>query len=90
MRDYVHEFFAANPPREEQGYQWPRPQIVCADGYTMSVQASRHHYCKPRANNADRYMSVEVFYQDTDEPEGWVSVDLVNSQIACHGGLATD
>jgi len=27
-----------------------RPSIECADGFTMSVQASASHYCSPRSD----------------------------------------
>ena len=33
--------------------------IKCADGFTMSVQASRGNYCSPR-NDSGPYDSVEV------------------------------
>ena len=35
------------------------PAITCADGFTMSVQASREHYCRPR-NNEGPWVAVEV------------------------------
>ena len=35
-------------------------RVVCADGFTMSVQASSFSYCSPRIDNADFYSSVEV------------------------------
>ena len=27
------------------------PRVVCADGFSMSVQASRFHYCTPRVSD---------------------------------------
>ena len=39
-------------------YRYPR--VVCASGFSMSVQAHDGAYCKPRANNAARYIEVEV------------------------------
>jgi len=36
-----------------------RPRIVCKDGFNMSVQASRHHYCTPRTDRGP-YGEVEV------------------------------
>jgi len=35
-------------------------QIVCADGFTLNVQASSRHYCEPHVDNATRYRTVEV------------------------------
>ena len=32
----------------EYFYQEVRPRIVCNDGFSVSVQASEHMYCKPR------------------------------------------
>ena len=78
------------------------PPIVCADGVTLSVQASRTHYCSPR----DCYGSwdeVEVGFPsvavpewanykdqqgkaDTDTVFAYVPVELVREFIAAHGG----
>lgn len=35
------------------------PQIICADGFKMSVQASEFHYCTPR-DSIGPWHSVEV------------------------------
>ncbi len=44
----------------EYGYVCrPIPQVVCADGTTLSIQASSGHYCEPRSNKGP-YWSVEV------------------------------
>lgn len=37
------------------------PQIKCADGFVMSVQASSGHYCVPR-NSIGPWAQVEVGY----------------------------
>lgn len=34
--------------------------IICNDGTEISVQASIHHYCSPRENNAKCYTHVEA------------------------------
>ena len=48
-------------------------QVVCADGFKMSVQAFAGGYCTPRVDGADKYEEVEVGYPS--EPEellmGW-------------------
>jgi len=38
------------------------PRIVCKDGVSLSVQASEFHYCSPRENDAEPYLSKEVGY----------------------------
>lgn len=47
-------------------YQPVAPRIVCANGTSLSVQASRTHYCHPRRDFGP-YEAVEVgFIQDKD------------------------
>lgn len=80
------------------------PQVHCADGFQMSVQASSSHYCTPR-DSVGPWSAVEVgfpservesfmpFADDADSPTdtvyGWVPIDLVAQAIADHGGFAT-
>jgi len=71
--------------------------VTCADGFTLSVQASEHHYCDPRTNNGP-YNKVEVWrcgapsqfseYGDGEDPYGYVPIDLVCQVIDEHGGFA--
>ena len=50
--------------------QKTRDYVVCADGFTMSVQASENHYCSPRADGAEViYGRVEIGYPSEHEPE---------------------
>ena len=50
--------------------QKTRDYVVCADGFTISVQASEKHYCSPRANGAEViYGRVEIGYPSEHEPE---------------------
>lgn len=44
--------------------------IVCADGATISVQASNGHYCSPR-NDAGPWYEVEVGFPSVKPPESW-------------------
>jgi hypothetical protein len=44
------------------------PHTVCADGFTLSVQASEMTYCTPRVDLADRYTHVEVGFPSEPEP----------------------
>lgn len=39
-----------------------RKAMECADGFTMSVQATYGHYCRPRVSDATLYEAVEVGY----------------------------
>lgn len=51
-------------------------KVTCADGVTLSVQASRTHYCTPRVDEAE-YTHKEVgFIEDENgkcitPPESW-------------------
>ena len=79
------------------------PQIVCADGFTISVQASECHYCVPRIGNAVYYTEVECGYPSSipefiqeyaedseslmDTVYPYTPVELVNKLIDLHGGL---
>lgn len=79
------------------------PQIVCADGFRLSVQASKTHYCLPRDNEGP-WEQVEVGYpsqrveefmpyidgdehRPTDTVYGYVPVGLVIATIDAHGGI---
>lgn len=78
------------------------PHVVCEDGFTMSVQASSGHYCRPEEDDGP-YTHVEVGYpsaieedllpyaEDDENPTGtvyWrVPVGLVDDVIKKHGGL---
>lgn len=79
--------------------------IVCADGFRMSVQASRTHYCSPREDEGP-YTSFEVgfpsaqderlirYAEDKRRPKntvyGWVPAEVIDEVIAAHGGLKED
>ena len=78
--------------------------VKCADGFTMSVQASKGSYCSPR-DDAGPYDSVEVgfpssydyylhqYAEDPDKPTdtvyGWVPADTVMMCIDAHGGMVS-
>jgi hypothetical protein len=43
--------------------------VVCADGFTMSVQASEFHYCSPRRTlKSGDYRAWEVGFPSKREP----------------------
>ena len=78
-------------------------QVVCADGFRMSVQAHDGAYCSPRIDNAESYDEVEVGFpssvepllmewcEDSDHPTetvyAYVPTQIVVNVIAKHGGM---
>ena len=76
--------------------------VKCADGFTMSVQASKGNYCSPK-NDVGPYESVEVGFPSSydyylqeyaEKPEaptesvyGWVPADTIQLCIDAHGGM---
>ena len=80
-------------------------KVVCADGFTMSVQANKGAYCEPRTNNAESYSAVEIGspseieelimpwaeYQltPTESVYGYVPVQRVTEVIVKHGGAVS-
>ena len=89
---------------QRRGGIGPIPPIVCADGFTMSVQASRAHMCTPR-EDVGPWLSVEVGFPNRIEPLLWpyaevpgnwtetvyggVPVEIVAAVVELHGGFAT-
>lgn len=81
------------------------PEIVCKDGFRMSVQASRFHYCSPR-NDEGPYTAFEVgfpsekceelmpYAESADNPTGtvygWVPAEVVDEVIRNHGGIVVN
>jgi len=80
-------------------------KVVCADGFSMSVQAHDGAYCAPRIDDAERYTEVEVGYpsereellmpwvenesKPTDTVYAYVPVPVVTLVIAKHGGMVS-
>lgn len=98
--DKVNEYLR----RTWNGERWCiRPGMECADGFTISVQASKIHYCSPRINGADQYENVELGFPNMEEPlitdyaenpddlthtvYGYVPIEVVNKLIEKHGGI---
>lgn len=88
--------------RVRHGMNVIRPRVICADGFTVSVQAGRGIYSIPR-EDADHYEAVELGYPSAadeqltpyaETPEsptgtvyGYVPVALVDSVMEKHGGI---
>ena len=80
-------------------------EVVCADGFIMSVQANENAYCTPRQTGAEKYTQVEIGFpnareeliidwaEDRDDPTGtvygYVPVSVVTNVIAKHGGMVS-
>lgn len=79
-------------------------RIKCKDGFSVSVQASRYHYCAPRVDDRVIYEKYELgFPSEPDsliEPYaenrdaltktvyGYVPIEVVLNLIEKHGGEA--
>ena len=77
--------------------------VVCADGFTMSVQAHDGAYCEPRKDAQRKYTLVEIGFPSQEEAlimpwcedegnptetvYGYVPVDVVTNVIVKHGGM---
>ena len=80
-------------------------EVVCADGFSMLVQAAAHVYSHPREDNCERYTQVEIgfpsaeesllmpYVEDPNHPTetvyGYVPVGIVTVVIAKHGGMVS-
>lgn len=107
LNDYLMSFRDADGmglPEGEKAYRSSFPlakRIVCADGFSLSVQATHGAYCSPRVNIGPWYQ-VEVGFPSaepefimgfaeqpeipTDTVYGYVDIELVEKLIALHGG----
>ena len=79
--------------------------IVCKDGFTMSVQAHEGAYCHPRIDNAEHYEEAEVGYpsqyesilmpwvENEERPlntvYGYVPASRISLVCAKHGGIVS-
>lgn len=48
-------------------YPFPRTSIQCNDGFSISIQASACHYCRPRRTFEGPYTEVELGYPSCSE-----------------------
>jgi hypothetical protein len=104
----TNEFLASTLETKEYKKEGPRFQVVrpfaiMADGFTVSIQASKTHYCEPRENEVKFYSKVELGYpsapdelileyaEDQINPTstiyGYVPVSIVDKLIEKHGGI---
>ena len=103
----LNKYFARNYEMLPGSGEWVRNReaIKCVDGFSMSVQASKSHYCTPR-DNFGPYSKVEVgfpserveefmpFAEDANSPTNtvyaWVPIEIVEQVIESHGGAKAD
>jgi len=99
IMDYVNEYLAKAKAKEGTSVV---EHMRCADGTTLSVQASRGHYCRPKSHTGP-WTHVEVWcivgpkgmsirlpsWGDGGQydPYAYVPVEKVNAFIERHGGL---
>ena len=90
-------------PGEGMYYQELRPRAICKDGFSVSIQASHHMYCSPRADGNIAYESVELGFPSaedkiingyaeepgnyTETVYGYVPVGVVDQLLKKHGGI---
>jgi hypothetical protein len=101
-RTNLNEFFS-DPANMVNWIPRIRKVIICNDGFNVSVQASRGHYCSPR-ENVGPWVSVEIGYPSAPPPAemmkyaensatpmdsvyGWVPIEMVEAMIDSHGGM---
>ena len=84
------------------GMNETRPRVMCADGYSVSVQAGWGIYSTPR-EDADSYTHVELGYPSAQDAElipyaqnpgapldtvyAYVPVEIVDAVLEKHGGI---
>lgn len=99
----VNEFLKATRRMKPSGDLAVRPRVECADGFSISIQASELHYCEPRTSENVDYEEVELgfpsekeklflpFAEEEDDPTGtvygYVPVELVDEALQKHGGI---
>jgi len=69
------------------------PRVECKDGFTMSIQASRGHYCSPRSGEG-KYTTVEIGFPSqftslckAHQVVGFVPIEEVEELLDEHGGI---
>ena len=103
ISDYLMSQRDINDPRVREDYLFPiAKRIECADGFSISVQATHGSYCSPRTNIGPwglvecGYPSAhpgDALMQYAEDPErpldtvyGYVPIKIVEALIESHGG----
>lgn len=103
INEYLKETRSVGKFSDGTDFEHIRPRLMCADGFSVSVQASETHYCTPRINGADKYETVELgfpsvedslimdYAEEADRPTdtvyGFVPVHIVCELVEKHGGI---
>ena len=103
INEYLKETRSVGKLSDGTDFEQNRPRLMCADGFSVSVQASEYHYCTPRINGADKYETVELgfpsaedslivdYAEEADRPTdtvyGYVPVHIVCELVEKHGGI---
>jgi len=97
----VSEFIIVTSKESDHGYSVIRPQIVCNDGFKMSVQAGKGSYSTPRGLSKG-CTSVEIGFPSIEEElineyaEGgdytetvypFTPIEVAEKVIEKHGGI---
>ena len=80
------------------------PKVICSDGFTVSMQISKVHYCMPKTASAERYTHTELGFPSVgdplikdyaEDPEDetntvypYVPIEVVNALFEKHGGIS--
>ena len=68
-----------------------KPRVICSDGVSLSIQASRTHYCEPRDDEGPYYEMEVGYIQDANgdtlaPPESWLPyADRTEFPIVVYG-----
>lgn len=98
----MSRFNISNYIVENRESEFHAKRIVCEDGFNISVQAGKYHYCRPRSNEGP-WITVECGFPSEKVPElmqwiddegdptrtvyGYVPVEVVTKLVMAHGGL---
>lgn len=102
LKDYLAKH-AKRAARDSGGLLHLIPRIVCADGFSISIQGGFHAYCTPRINGAawtnleagypsSRPGDALLHYADdassaTESIYPYVPIDVLQAELDAHGGI---
>ena len=102
LLDELQKRLDPTPRRTPHGYMKRVPRIVCADGFSVSVQADIGNYCSPR-NDEGPWDAAEVGFpseasirlmewaedaaRPTETVYGYVPLAVIALVIEDHGGF---
>lgn len=103
LNEYLMKHRDANDPAVRNDDAFPcAPRIKCADGFSISVQATHASYCSPRTNvgpwyevecgfPSDTPALIMMYSEDPTRPTNtvyvYVPIELVEELIEEHGGI---